>query len=272
MHEIILRNSNFFKKDKYTSKYLSLMNHAKNRSKDQINEYFEVHHILPKCIFPEYKNLNSHEWNAVILTGREHFIAHKLLSKIANKNTIAHHKLLTAFAAMLISKSKILNSRQYQECKNAYSKALSLKRKGKTYEEIYGEEKAGILRKKRSKKQAEVNAGKTHSAETIRKNSVSNINYRNNLSEKEKDSIANKISTANKGKKKPIGFSENISNFQKGRKKSEQEKSKLGAASKGTVFVNKDGINTKIKLHLLDEYIDRGWKKGMLIKKERSQK
>ena len=41
--------------------------------------YYESHHIFPKSIFPEYKQ-NKH--NLVLLTAREHFIAHKLLCKI----------------------------------------------------------------------------------------------------------------------------------------------------------------------------------------------
>lgn len=50
-------------------------------------EYFEMHHILPKCIGgkSDYKNgtfrRHSHNLNCIWLYPREHFIAHKLLAE-----------------------------------------------------------------------------------------------------------------------------------------------------------------------------------------------
>lgn len=41
----------------------------------------ETHHILPKCLFPEYKDLKIHPWNSVELSHRNHFIAHYILAK-----------------------------------------------------------------------------------------------------------------------------------------------------------------------------------------------
>lgn len=51
---------------------------AKHRIKSS-EEYFEEHHIFPRSLFPQYKK-NKH--NLVLLTAREHYIAHKLLCKI----------------------------------------------------------------------------------------------------------------------------------------------------------------------------------------------
>jgi len=266
MYKNILKNDPLFKDNKYTKIYISLIERSINRK--DLSGYCEVHHILPKCIFPQYKNLSVSEWNAAKLTAREHFIAHKLLIKIVDENTNAYYKMISAFGAMVRSKKRFLSSREYDECRRAFAKALSFKRKGKTYEEIYGEKTAIRLKRMKSKKQGEINAGRKHSVNSIEKNRKSNILYRENLSEEKKKEISNKISVANKGKKKPGGFAEKISKVQKGRIKSEEEKSKLGAASRGTVFVNKDGKNTKIKMHLLDEYINNGWKKGMLTKRK----
>ena len=38
--------------------------------------YYEAHHILPRCLFPEF--IKDTE-NIVLLTAREHFLAHKML-------------------------------------------------------------------------------------------------------------------------------------------------------------------------------------------------
>ena len=43
--------------------------------------YSEVHHILPRSLYPEYANDQN---NLVRLTAREHFICHWLLTKIIN--------------------------------------------------------------------------------------------------------------------------------------------------------------------------------------------
>lgn len=44
-------------------------------------EVFERHHILPRCIWPEFENLIEHRWNRIDLTPKEHFIAHLILMK-----------------------------------------------------------------------------------------------------------------------------------------------------------------------------------------------
>lgn len=43
----------------------------------------EKHHICPKAadMFPEYKSFSLHPWNCVVLTPRQHFIAHLMLWK-----------------------------------------------------------------------------------------------------------------------------------------------------------------------------------------------
>lgn len=51
---------------------------AKHRIKSS-EEYFEEHHIFPRSLFPQYEK-NKH--NLVLLTAREHYLAHKLLCKI----------------------------------------------------------------------------------------------------------------------------------------------------------------------------------------------
>ncbi|MFA5490882.1 MAG: NUMOD3 domain-containing DNA-binding protein [Candidimonas sp.] len=72
------------------------------------NEYFEIHHIIPKCL-----NGTNDKDNLIILTPREHFIAHALLHKMYPHN----RRLLNAIMAMRMNKTKnryFVNSRLYQ--------------------------------------------------------------------------------------------------------------------------------------------------------------
>lgn len=57
----------------YLEIYLSLvLNYITN------SEYTESHHILPKSLFPQYKN---DKWNIVKLSAKDHFLAHYYLHK-----------------------------------------------------------------------------------------------------------------------------------------------------------------------------------------------
>lgn len=57
---------------------------------DTTNGITEHHHILPKSLFPEYKNLNEHRWNGTHLSIDNHKKAHSLLaSAIYNEKIFA---------------------------------------------------------------------------------------------------------------------------------------------------------------------------------------
>lgn len=112
----------------------------KNRKKGG-DLYLENHHINPKCL-----NGTNDKINLVLLTGREHFIVHKLLTKIYPDN----RKLALAFHKMAFSKRKIyeMTSRDYQYARelistipmsNGTKEKIGRRTKGKTYGELYGE-------------------------------------------------------------------------------------------------------------------------------------
>ena len=259
-----MNTSSFIVNNKYYNKYVQIVDKAISENRSKENQYYELHHILPKSLFPSFQNLSYNKWNGVLVTPREHFILHKLFTKFVSKVTQEYYKALNAFGAMVIS-DRVINSRQYKECKEAFSLSMSHKRKGKTYDELYGYERSAEIKALKSKIQSEVNRGRVHSEESKAKNSKTNKETRMNKSNEDLAKIANKISLSNKGNPKPKGFAEKVSSFQKGRVKSSEERKKLGAASKNTVFVNKDGKNTKIKKELLEKYLSSGWTKGMII-------
>lgn len=76
----------------YQSIYDQIINRAllENREKLYITHkdyvYYEAHHKLPKCLYPEYADFKEHPWNKVLLTAEEHYVCHQLLVKIYPEN------------------------------------------------------------------------------------------------------------------------------------------------------------------------------------------
>lgn len=155
------------------------------RTKNKKNgQYYEKHHIIPKCL-----NGSNDKDNLVLLTAREHFICHWLLSKIYP----LHFGIVNAFLRMCYSnKTKIKkgnyipSSRIIEEAKICFSKVISSIHKGrkrseetkrKLSEAKKGEKnpmfkrEGGFKGKKLTEKQKEhlskINRGKQLSKETI---------------------------------------------------------------------------------------------------------
>lgn len=79
------------------------------------NGYYERHHILPKSLFPLWKKKRT---NIVLLTAREHFFCHQLLSKIYPSKEMSY--ALIAFTVRPNSDYKI-SSREYEQLKIMHS-------------------------------------------------------------------------------------------------------------------------------------------------------
>lgn len=96
----------------YRKIYVCIIKNAilENRKKHD-GVYYERHHILPKSIFPLWKNKKS---NTVLLTAREHFFCHQLLMKI-----YPGHSMAFALKRMMESKNKNykISSKEYQRTK-----------------------------------------------------------------------------------------------------------------------------------------------------------
>lgn len=111
--------------------YIKIILNAKNENRKKYDGiYYESHHILPKSLFPNWKDRDS---NQVLLTAREHLFCHLLLVKIYPKS----HEMWSALWFMS-SKSKSnkcnypkLSLREYERIKIAYAKSNSEHLKGK---------------------------------------------------------------------------------------------------------------------------------------------
>jgi len=103
----------------YRKLYINIITYAKsqNRYKGDGN-YYESHHILPKSLFPLWKNRKS---NKVLLTAREHFFCHQLLTKIypCNEMFFACH----AFVSRPNADYRI-TSREYERLKIEFVKRM----------------------------------------------------------------------------------------------------------------------------------------------------
>ena len=84
-------------------------------STDSQAEYTEKHHIIPKCM-----GGTNDKSNLVKLTAREHYIAHKLLTKIYPNSP----KLLLAHSMMTVGRT--VSSIQYEDAKKSRSLAMKL--------------------------------------------------------------------------------------------------------------------------------------------------
>ena len=105
----------------YQTLYLKLLKKAELRINND-TFYTEKHHILPQCI-----NKNNY---TVLLSAREHFIAHQLLYKIY-KNTQYGDLLFQAIRMMCSSnKYQIRNNREYEWVKRYHSLCQSKRMKG----------------------------------------------------------------------------------------------------------------------------------------------
>lgn len=111
----------------YFIKYLNFINAIKSKG-NRCLYYSEKHHIIPRSI---NKSLEKCQDNIIILSAREHFIAHYMLLKLFLYNTPEKTKMSNAlFYIMSISKQKVgkdikVNSRIYEQIRKEFSSAHS---------------------------------------------------------------------------------------------------------------------------------------------------
>jgi group I intron endonuclease len=151
----------------YLKVYCNLIRKAENRNPPE--GYTEKHHTFPKSIFGKNNKI-------VVLTGREHYIAHALLEKAFIKryglNNIKTQKMIKAFWCMNNQKTKntYLNSHLYESSKIRYIENI----KGENHH-WYGKKHSQETKEKMRKRETHPMSGKTHSDETKIKMSKSHI-------------------------------------------------------------------------------------------------
>lgn len=211
----------------YKDIYFSFIKKAKNRN--PIDGYTEIHHIIPKSL-----GGTDEPSNLVVLSASEHFKCHLLLCRF----TTGKHRFKMLHASKMMAKMKreyqdryVPKSRIYEWIKTNSALASSAMKKGKTYEELYGAEKAKEMRLRKSlprgpqhpdtiRKRADKVRGQKRTVEqreTMKQSQLTRNSYV--YSDKERAIISKKISEGNKGKKKTDQHKKNLSVSLKGKTK-----------------------------------------------------
>jgi len=122
------------------------------RIKEKKNgKYFEGHHIIPKCKGGSgNSNRPKNNKNIVLLTAREHYIAHWLLWKIHGDRqmALAFHKMLS----MNDKTKRIISSSAYEEAKLAFRMS--------NFGNTYGKNIKKIITEEQKKRHSEIMKGK----------------------------------------------------------------------------------------------------------------
>jgi hypothetical protein len=227
----------------YKSIYNRLCSKAKSENRIKGNGvYYENHHIIPACMGGSGDSGSSKPHpNLVLLTAREHYMAHKLLYFIhPNNQKIAH----AFWCMMTIKRNGVkynISSREYSELQEIASKSIS------------GDNNP--IHKMES--------NPFSNPEFIRRNSERNRNRirteeeKNKISESKKGSTASpetklKMSKKRKGVKKTEDHIEKIKNSNTGKKRTSEQVKKmsevrLGVPAPHTSETNKR-MNSKMYL------------------------
>jgi hypothetical protein len=179
--------------------------------------YYEAHHIYPKSM----GGLDDNS-NIVLLTAREHYLAHYLLWKIYNNKEMSNAFLLMNNR----NKKTILNSKMYEILKKEHSKNIStVFSKANKINKIGNKNFLGKKHSDETKiKLSEKALGRKHSDETKQKMSETRKGHRPwNKGFNHTDESKRKISNATKG----------INNPFYGKHHSENTKLKISESMKG---------------------------------------
>ena len=156
---------------------LVLRGQLRGLDKTKINYYTESHHVVPKSM-----GGSDDDSNLVLLTAREHFIAHLLLSKIHNSSKM-HYALW--MMCNYADKTFKVHSKFYERARMNHSKSVSKSLTGRTRTDEHRANLSNALKGRRShtegkflgietrKKISQSLTGKIQSEETKRKRSES---------------------------------------------------------------------------------------------------
>ncbi len=255
--------------NKYTHIYNSIIKKAKleNRRKSK-KEYFEEHHILPKSIFPEYSNLRKFKHNAVLLTAKEHFICHLLLTKMIHPS-IERNKLLLAFEYMNNIKGRKINSLLYSKIRTELAKIYSERSSGNK-NPMYGKSAVknstwytngtdNILLMKSDEIPVSFKRGRVLSEEhkaNMKLAPRNTANMKGNFGEK--NGMFNKERTSEERKLISIRTKENMT---------DEIRQKISQKKIGKIFVKKDDVCISITKDQLQNFLDNNWIRGRIIRK-----
>lgn len=115
-----------FLKNKYTRWYFTIIDKARGRS---LVGYTERHHIIPTAL-----GGTNHSDNLIVLTPREHFVCHRLLTKMtigkSQKSMVHAFWLMTTMNSKVGHRYAKLTASAYAKLREAHACAISQKLTG----------------------------------------------------------------------------------------------------------------------------------------------
>lgn len=124
--------------NKYTNLYFAIISNSTSKNRSKQDGYYENHHIVPRCL-----GGTDVEWNLVLLTAREHYLCHWLLTKMVPGQL--KYKTQFAFFRMSTenqSQQRNITSRQYDIARKHHAEACRViggQKKGKKWNAPDGE-------------------------------------------------------------------------------------------------------------------------------------
>lgn len=208
------------------------------------DQYHERHHIIPKCM----GGTNGEE-NLIDLFAREHFEAHKILSKEHPDNkSLVFAWTCMAFPNNAVQKRCAISPEEYEEARIVMSKAMSGRKMSDEAKKKLSENRKGkSLSPETKQKLSEALKGRTITDETRKKMSEASKGrvvteetkekFRKTIrerprSEAQKEALA-RVCESNKGRHHTEESKAKISAGNKGKKLSQETKDKLSKTHQG---------------------------------------
>lgn len=255
-----------FKDNKYKRTYYRIIDNARSDNRISGSEYYENHHIIPKCA---PFNGSNDKYNRILLTPKEHFICHLLLVEMCT----GERKIKMAYALNNMTRNSKCNERKITSAQYSMAKRiLSANKKGTKLSEEHRLKLCG---------RTPWNKGQTKfTNSTIMKQSlaISGENHsRPNLGKvytiEERAAISKRSMGKNNpmyGKKHTEQFKEEQSERNKGRKHSEESKQIISMKLKGSKATTgykwiTNGIES-ILIHSTEE-LPENYKYGRITKR-----
>lgn len=267
------------KSELHWNRYVKFIEICKKTAPNKRIKGYFIHHIIPKSYLP--KDLRKDKDNLIVLSSRQHFIAHLILWKALGGPM--------AKAFLLTSEFGSLSSRQYEQLMKDVSKRNSENSKGEKNSN-YGKHWSEEIRLKISNS----NKGRTHTEEEKKnlskksKEMWSNPEFKESAKKRlqgNKNALGMKQTEETKKKisKKSKAYFSNPENRKrvseklkgrpspnKGHKASKATKEKQSRVRKGRIIIY-DPFSLKEKRIYpseLDKFISEGWKKGRAPKQK----
>lgn len=196
-----------FINNKYTDWYYKIINSAKNRL--ELNGYTEKHHILPKSLGGLDEN------NLVILSAREHFICHWLLTKMVTGED--RGKMVCALSRM--------------RCTNKQQTRYHTKITNRVYQKIREELSIRLSDINKNRKRKPITETARQNMSKAQKGRIVSNTTRSNMS------------LAQTGKEMSKATKEKISKTVTGRKFTDEHKKNMSKSQKGRVITEEHRKN-----------------------------